>query len=82
MSRIEIIQRSLRCFWFGFFGLLPLLGIPLAVMSNAEYLRVRRGLGGEWNPARHYCIWGNICASCGLLLDFLIIVFICLGLPH
>ncbi|MGA3179942.1 MAG: hypothetical protein ABSF38_06330 [Verrucomicrobiota bacterium] len=72
LSQKEMIERSLRCFVFGLLGLLPLIGIPMALYSRAQYRRVKRGQGGRWNPAHRYVFWGGVCARMGLAL-FLVI---------
>ena len=48
--RIEIIERSEKCFWLGLFSLIPVLGLPLAVMSLGHNHRIRRLGAGQWNP--------------------------------
>jgi hypothetical protein len=66
MTRTEIIERSLRCFVLGLIGLLPVIGIPTAILSGLEYRRVTRGQGDAWNPAHRYLFWGGFCARMGL----------------
>jgi hypothetical protein len=72
MKKIEMIDRSLRCFDFGLLGLLPVIGIPMAIFSAVQYGRVRRGQGEMWNPAHRYLFWGGVCARMGLAL-FLVV---------
>ena len=72
MPKTEMIERSLRCFVLGLFGLLPVMGIPMAVMSLAEYRRVMRGQGDMWNPAHRYLFWGGMCARAGGMWPILI----------
>jgi hypothetical protein len=76
MSKIEMIEHSLRCFKFGLIGLLPIVGIPLAVLSTVEYLRVRRGRGEMWNPAQRYFFWGGVCSRMSLALYLVIPVVV------
>ena len=52
MDKVEVIQRSLRCFTLGLFGILPVLGIPFAVMALSNYFQVKRIAGAHWNPAQ------------------------------
>ena len=80
MPKTEMIERSLRCFVLGLFGLLPVIGIPMAVMSLAEYRRVMRGQGDMWNPAHRYLFWGGMCARAGGMWPILIAVLIGLSL--
>ena len=55
MTKInELIEGSLRCFAYGLIGLLPVIGIPMAVFSAFQYSRVKRGQGEMWNPAQRY----------------------------
>jgi hypothetical protein len=72
MTKAEMIERSLRCFVFGLIGLLPVIGIPFAVLSVRQYLRVKYGTGEMWNPAHRYCFWGGVCARMGLSLFLLV----------
>ena len=81
MSQIEMIGRSLRCFTFGLFGLLPVLGIPMAIYASSEYRHIKRGLDGRWNPAHRYVFWGGLCARLGLALFLVIpVVVVILGI--
>jgi len=72
LTKIEMIERSLRCFTLGLFGLLPIIGIPMALWSVAEYRRVINGQGAMWNPAHRYLFWGGLCARMGLALFLLV----------
>lgn len=67
-----MIEGSMRCFVFGLIGLLPVIGIPMAVISVAQYQRVKRGRGDMWNPAHRYFFWGGVCARMGLALFVLV----------
>jgi hypothetical protein len=62
MDRIEAIERSLRCFTLGLLGLIPLLGIPAALVARGEFRRVRRHYGRCWNPAQKYLLMGAVFA--------------------
>jgi len=74
MEKIEVIQRSLRCFTLGLIGLLPGLGIPFAVMALANYFQVQSGIGVQWNPAQQYLTWGMATALSGLFLTLVLAV--------
>jgi hypothetical protein len=81
MTKIEMIERSLRCFDYGLIGLLPVIGIPMAIISAYQYGRVKRGQGEMWNPAHRYLFWGGFCARIGLSLFLLIpVVLAIIGL--
>lgn len=74
MDKVEVIQRSLRCFTTGLLGLLPLLGIPFAIVALVNYFKIRRGFGTQWNPARQYLTWGITAALGGTFLTVVIMV--------
>jgi hypothetical protein len=76
LTKIEMIERSMRCFELGLFGLLPVIGIPLAVMSLFQSQRVKLGQGALWNPAQRYWFWGGVCARMGIALTLIIVAFI------
>jgi hypothetical protein len=76
MNKIEMIERSLRCFVFGLLGLLPIIGIPMAIYSAVQYRRIKRGQGEMWNPAHRYLFWGGLCARMGLAVFLLVPVII------
>ena len=76
MGKIEMIQRSQRCFVYGLFGLLPLIGIPMVILATIENYRVMKGWRDQWNPARRYLFWGMFCARVGFFM--LIGVFLAL----
>ena len=68
LIRIEMIQRSLKCFWLGLFSLVPILGIPLFVMALGHNHRVKQIAGGTWNPAHRYQYWGVVFARMAVVL--------------
>jgi hypothetical protein len=78
LTQIEMIERSLRCFAFGLLGLLPVIGIPMAIYASSEYRHVKRGLADRWNPAQRYAFWGALCARLGLALFLVIPVVVIL----
>jgi hypothetical protein len=73
--KIEMIEGSRRCFMLGLLSLLPVIGLPLAIMALGQYRRVKQLRGNQWNPAHRYLHWGNICAGIAVLLLALEIVF-------
>ena len=73
MDRVRIINQSLRCFTLGWLSLIPLLGVPPALIGLSCYARSRDEAGDEWNPAKPYLIWGCVLAWCGLALSSVII---------
>lgn len=87
IGKVEMIERSMRCFFLGLLGLLPVVGIPMAAMALHNYRRVALGQGALWNPAQRYLVLGGICARLGFTLFFLIpaiiiIVLFVLSLSH
>ena len=72
LTKVEMIERSMRCFQLGLLGLLPVIGIPMAVRALRLHYRVKHSQTGEWNPAQRYLRWGGICARLGLWV-FLVI---------
>ncbi|HEX5220130.1 MAG TPA: hypothetical protein VFZ59_11235 [Verrucomicrobiae bacterium] len=72
MDKIEAIQRSLRCFTLGLIGIVPLLGVPFALLALDNFRQVRRGLGAQWNPAQAYLRWGIATAISGLFLTIVL----------
>jgi ABC-type phosphate transport system permease subunit len=72
MDKVEVIQLSLRCFTMGLIGLLPVLGIPFAIVALSNYFHVNRLVGTQWNPAQTYLTWGLATALCGLFLTVVI----------
>lgn len=66
MGKIEMIERSMRCFAFGLAALIPVLGIPFAIVSLNQFHRVKRSQTAMWNPAQRYLFWGAMCARAGL----------------
>jgi len=65
MGKIEMIQRSQRCFVYGLLGLLPVIGIPMVIRASMEHYRVKKEWRDQWNPARRYLFWGMFCARIG-----------------
>jgi hypothetical protein len=72
LDKIDVIQRSLRCFTLGLIGILPVLGIPFAVAALSHYFQVKRIVGAQWNPAQQYLTWGVATALGGLFLTVII----------
>jgi hypothetical protein len=72
MDRKKLIESSLRCFAMGLMGLVPVLGMPLAVLALLHFRRAILHQGGQWNPAGNYLLWGVICGGLGLLTSTLI----------
>ena len=80
LTKVELIEYSLRCWALGLWGLLPLIGIPMAVRALILYSRAKQGQGDMWNPAHRYLFWGGMCARAGGMWPILIAVLIGLSL--
>lgn len=76
--KIVIIERSLSCFRCGVVGLIPLIGLPLAIRSFQQGWRVKRDSAGIWNPAQRYLKWGLVTARIGLAVSLIIVMSIVL----
>ena len=72
MNKVRVIERSLRCFVFGLFGLVPVLGMGLAFVAFYHFYKIRTEVADEWNPAKKYLNWGFTMAGWGLLGSLLL----------
>jgi len=72
LVKIRLIERSWRCFAFGIVAILPVIGIPFAVVAINSFRQVFFGRSNVWNPAERYLRVGMACATLGVLLDLLI----------
>ena len=79
-DKVQVIERSLRCFAFGIIGLLPVIGMPFAVIAIGNFTQVKRREGSVWNPAGRYLGIGSLCATAGLGLSLLIVSAIAIQL--
>ena len=75
-DKVELIQRSLRCFSCGLIGVLPGIGLPFAVVSLSNFFRVLQHRGSTWNPAENYLGWGATLSTIGLLLGVILVLII------
>jgi hypothetical protein len=69
--KIEMIESSLRCFVLGLFSLLPVVGIPLLLLTFQQSRRVNEICRNQWNPAHRCLWWGMVCARLGVALTAL-----------
>jgi hypothetical protein len=72
-DKVQVIERSLRCFACGVVGLLPVIGVPFAVIALSNFAQVKHRKGPIWNPAGRYLGIGSLCATAGLGLTLLIV---------
>ena len=66
-KRIDLIERSLRCFFVGWCSLVPLAGPFLFPIAIRLFLHVRRNGENDWNPARKYLTGGLVLATLGCI---------------
>lgn len=59
----------MRCFVFGLFSLIPLIGLGLAVLALWLHFKVWAESGHEWNPASLYLKLGFALALLGALVS-------------
>ncbi len=64
-AKIAMLEGSMRCLVFGLLGLIPLIGLPFALLALWNSGRIRRKEKQFWNPAKSYRIWGGIFAGLG-----------------
>ncbi len=68
-DKVRVIEQSLRCFVFGLLSLIPLLGLPFAILAIVRHLDAWSQADREWNPAKAYLIWGFGLAWLGGLIS-------------
>jgi hypothetical protein len=69
MSQVRAIERSLRCFVYSLFGLIPGLGLGPALIALFHFRKAVSEAAGVWNPARRYLYWGFWLAGFGIFLS-------------
>ena len=68
-DKVRVIEQSLRCFAFGLLSLIPLLGLPFAVLAVVRHRNAWSQGDREWNPAKAYLVWGFGLAWLGGLIS-------------
>lgn len=48
VDRVRLIRRSIRCGWFGFLGLIPVIGLGLAVQAVRLHRQINSEQGTAW----------------------------------
>jgi TRAP-type mannitol/chloroaromatic compound transport system permease small subunit len=74
--KIEMLNSSMRCFMFGLLGLIPLIGLPFALVALWISGQIRAKEKEMWNAARSYRIWGVVCAAVGTVLWTVILAIV------
>ena len=75
-AKIQMLNRSMRCFVFGLLGLLPVIGLPFAFAALWIAGSVRMKEKQFWNAARPYRVWGVICAAAGTIIWSFVLMLI------
>jgi hypothetical protein len=75
-AKIKMMKASLRCLFLGLLGLLPVIGLPFAILALVTSGTVRSGQKFYWNPARPYWLSGVICAALGTIFWSFILTII------
>jgi hypothetical protein len=65
--KIKMMEASIRCLVFGLLGLLPLIGLPFALLAGWQSGVARAREKQHWNPARKLRLVGLACAIYGAL---------------
>lgn len=73
MDRVRVIERSLRCYHAGWWGLIPVLGLVPAALAFWLFWSVRDEVGEDWNPAAAYLRWGLLLATIGLVVSMCVV---------
>lgn len=66
--KLKMMKASTRCLGLGLLGLLPLIGVPFALLGLWSSFKARRLEKYFWNPAKPHRIIGLICAALGGLV--------------
>lgn len=75
MNRARAIEHSIWCCVLGAVSLLPVLGLPAALVAFGFYRNVRRTLAGGWNPAEQPLVVGFILAWIGVVISLVAVTF-------
>ncbi len=75
-QRIAVIDDSLRAFLFAWFGLVPLAGLPFALIALSLGFRAWRRETDVWNPAAGYRSAALWLGALGTGVGFLALVLI------
>ncbi len=76
MDKIRAMECSLRCFGFGLISLVPLVGVPAALIALYFFMQGHATAANEWNPAESYLQGGRFLALTGLLITLLTVLVV------
>ncbi len=77
---IKAIEYSVHCFNYSLASLIPVLGLPMALVAFSYYRRARRACRGSWNPAGRLLAWGNFLSSLGLIASAIVMLMLAASL--
>lgn len=72
MNRVTAINKSMRVFFCGLLGFLPLIGLIPGILALYWYAQVEANYG-EWNPGGGYMRAGAILALLGVMGSLLVL---------
>jgi hypothetical protein len=75
-AKIKMLKGSMRCFAFGLFGLLPVIGLPFALAALWISGRIRAQEKQFWNAAKPYRVIGAVSAGVGTIVWVGILIFV------
>ena len=81
-AKIKMLNDSMQCFAFGLLGLLPVIGLPFALVALWIAGRVRMQEKQFWNAARPYRIWGAVVAAAGTIFWGFILMLVLSSAAH
>jgi hypothetical protein len=57
LDQALVLRLAARCWWFGFFGCIPIAGFGLAVQSRAIFSQAIQELDSHWIAPRFWPYW-------------------------
>jgi len=75
-AKIVMLKSSLRAFTLGVMGLVPVIGMPMALMALVCFRRACLAQRGNWNPARPFLVFGLIYGTLGIIISMLLLGFV------
>ena len=76
MNKVQAIQHSLQCFFWGWLSLIPGFGLFAAVITLILFFQTARGVGAGWNPANRYLHVGASLSAFSLLVQSVAIILV------
>ena len=74
MNKVQAIQHSLQCFFWGWLSLIPGFGLFAAVITLVLFFQTSRGFREGWNPASRYLHLGASLSAFSLLVQSVVIL--------